>query len=126
MANMNPSFGSRGMLPAYVPLFFSGGHIPQVTPTVGGWNPLSFGPNPRFNALGWSAQMCGQFTSYIPSTIPSSSTSILTNDFVMVNPLCPLTFHLEGGIFIIWETPSMEFLHLGEMYIILIMSLPWV
>jgi hypothetical protein len=65
MANVNPSFGSGGTTPPYVPFSFGGGHIPQVTPTVGGWNPPSSGPNPSFNAPGWSAQMGGQFTSYI-------------------------------------------------------------
>jgi hypothetical protein len=54
--NVNPSFGSGGTTPPYVPFSFGGGHIPQVNPTVGGWNPLSSRPNPSFNALGWSAQ----------------------------------------------------------------------
>jgi hypothetical protein len=46
MANVNPSFGSGGMTPPYVPFLFGGGHIPQANPTVGGWNPLSSRPNP--------------------------------------------------------------------------------
>jgi len=59
MTNENPSFGSWGTTPPYVPFSFGGGHIPQGAPTVGGWNPPSFRPNPSFNALGWSAQMGG-------------------------------------------------------------------
>jgi hypothetical protein len=39
--NLNPSFGSRGTTPPYGPFPFGGGHIPQMNPTVGGWNPLS-------------------------------------------------------------------------------------
>jgi hypothetical protein len=85
--NMNPSFGYGGTTPPYVPFSFGGGHIPEVTPTVGVWNPPSSRPNPSFNAPGWSAQMGGQFTSYIMSVIPSSSTSIMMNAFIMVNPL---------------------------------------
>jgi hypothetical protein len=84
--NVNPSFGSRGTMPPYFYFSFGGFHIPQVNPIVGGWNPPSSEPSPSFNAPGWSAQMGGQFTSYISSFIPSSSTSILMNAFIMVNP----------------------------------------
>jgi hypothetical protein len=55
--NVNPSFGSGGMMDTYVPFSFGGGHIPQDNPIFGGWNPLSSGPNPSFNALGWGAQL---------------------------------------------------------------------
>jgi hypothetical protein len=34
---MNPSFGFGGMMPHYS-FLFGGGHIPQPTPMVGGWN----------------------------------------------------------------------------------------
>jgi hypothetical protein len=88
--NMNPRFGSGGTTPHYVPLSFGGGHIPQVNPMVGGWNPLSFKPNPRVSVPGWSAQMSGQFASYILFVSLSSSTLILTNDFIMAHP--PLSF----------------------------------
>jgi hypothetical protein len=40
---VNPSFGSRGMLPPYSPFSFGGSHIPQTTLTVGGWNLPSYG-----------------------------------------------------------------------------------
>jgi hypothetical protein len=49
-ANVNPSFGPRGMAPPYDPLSFGGGHIPQTNPTVGGWPPFSSGPNRSLNA----------------------------------------------------------------------------
>jgi hypothetical protein len=123
MTNINPSFGFGGMMPPYVPFSFGGGHISQVTPTVGGCNPPSSRTNPIFNTPGWSAQMGSQFTSYIPSVIPPSSMPIPTNYFIMEN--IPLTygFSLGGVNFMIWETPERDFLHLGETYIILIMSL---
>jgi len=85
-SDMNPSFGFGGKMSPYVPFSFGGVHIPQPTPTVGGWNTPSSGPNPNFNAPGWSAQMGSQFTSYIPSFIPSSSTSVLMNTFIMEKP----------------------------------------
>jgi hypothetical protein len=45
---VNPSFGSRGMMPPFSPFSFSGSHIPQPTLMVGGWNLPSYGCNPRF------------------------------------------------------------------------------
>jgi hypothetical protein len=86
MANVNPSFGYGIKTPSFIHLSFGGGHIPQANIIVGGWNLPSSRPNPRFNALEQSAQMGGQFTSYIPSFIPSSSMWILTNTFNMENP----------------------------------------
>jgi hypothetical protein len=62
---------------------------------VGGWNLPSFEPNPSFNDPGWSAQMGGQFTSYISSIIPSSSIVIPKNYFIMVN--VPLTSSDSSG-----------------------------
>jgi len=95
MANVNHSFGSGGTPPPYVPFVFGGGHIPQPIPMVRGWNIPSSKPNPSFNAPGWSAQMGGQFTSYIPFVIPSSSTSIPTNNFIMAN--ITLTSSVSSG-----------------------------
>jgi hypothetical protein len=51
-SNVNPSFGSGGTTPPYTPFSFGGGHIPQPTPTVGGWNPPSSRPNPSYNFKG--------------------------------------------------------------------------
>jgi hypothetical protein len=95
MTNVNPSFGFWGMTPPYVPFSFGGGHIPQENATVGGWNPPSSKPNPIFSARGWSAQMGRQFTSYIISLIPSSSTPIPMNSFIMENP--PLYYRVPSG-----------------------------
>jgi hypothetical protein len=78
---VNPSFGSGGMMPPYTPFSFGGGHIPQPTPMVGGWNPPSSGPNPSFTFPGWSAQMGGPSTSYIPSIYPSSTMLVPTTLF---------------------------------------------
>jgi len=94
-ANLNPSFGPGGMNPPYVHISFGGGHIPQLNPTVGGWNPLSFKPNSSLNALGWGAQLGGKFTSYNSSFIPPFSMFILKNTFIMVNP--PLSFGVPSG-----------------------------
>jgi hypothetical protein len=47
-SNVNPSFWSWGKTPPYTPFSFGGGHIPQPTPKVGGWNPPSYGPNPIY------------------------------------------------------------------------------
>jgi hypothetical protein len=85
--NANPSFGIGGMAPSHSLLSFGGGHIPQMNPMVGGQPPFSSVSNPSLNAPGWSTQLGGQVTSYIPSFTPSSSTSILTNTFVMNSPL---------------------------------------
>jgi hypothetical protein len=52
---------------------------------VGGWNPPSSGPNPSFTFLGSSAQIGSPFTSYISSIYPSSTVSVPTNAFIMVN-----------------------------------------
>jgi hypothetical protein len=47
-SHKSPSFGSRGTTSPYTPFSFSGIHIPQPTPTAGGWTPSSSGPNPRY------------------------------------------------------------------------------
>jgi hypothetical protein len=39
---VNHSFGSGGMIPPFSPFLFFGGHIPQPTLMVGGWNPPSY------------------------------------------------------------------------------------
>jgi hypothetical protein len=61
-----------------------------MNPTIGGHPPFSSGSNPSLNAPEWSTQPGGQDTSYIPSFTPSSSISIPTKAFVMMNP--PLSF----------------------------------
>jgi hypothetical protein len=94
-SNVNPSSHFGGMTPPYVSFSFGWGNIPQPTPMVGRWNPPSYGTNPSFNILGWSAQMGSQFNSYIPSIIPSSSTSIPIKYFIMVN--LPLTSSVSLG-----------------------------
>jgi hypothetical protein len=66
-ANVSPIFGPRDINRPYSPLLFHGGHFPQINPTVGGWCPFSFGPNPSLNSSRWSAQLGRQVTSYISS-----------------------------------------------------------
>jgi hypothetical protein len=94
-SNINPIFGSRGTSSPYTPLSFGGVHIPQPTPTVRGWNPPSSKPNPRYNSQGWSAQMGGPCTSYIPSIHPSSTMLVPMNTFLMEN--LPLTYGVPSG-----------------------------
>jgi hypothetical protein len=94
-SHVNPSFGYGIMTPLYTPFSFCGGHIPQLIPMVGGWNPPSSGPNLSYNFPGSSAQMGGPSTYYISSIHPSSSMPIPTNDFIMEN--LPLTFGVSSG-----------------------------
>jgi hypothetical protein len=86
---VNPSFGSRGMMPPYSHFSFGGGHIPQPTPTIGVWNPPSSRPNPRFTFPEASAQMGDPSTSYISSIYRSSTMLVPTSTFLMDN--LPLT-----------------------------------
>jgi hypothetical protein len=104
--NVNPSFGYGGTMPPFAPFSFGGGHIPQTNPTVGGWNSLSSGPNPNFNALGWSTQPGGQFTSYIIFFIPSSSMLIPVNTFIMANPTMSSGFPFRGCQFQTMRNPQ--------------------
>jgi hypothetical protein len=80
---VNPSFGSRGIMPPYYPFSFGGSHIPKPNIIVGGWNIPSYGSNPSFTFLGESAQMGAHSTYYISSIYPSSSMSVLKNTFPM-------------------------------------------
>jgi hypothetical protein len=99
LSYVNLSFGSGGMIPPYSSFLFCGIHIPQPNLMVGSWNPPSSGPNPSFTFPGLSSQMDGQFTSYILSFIPSSSMSILTNTFIMVNPCFSFSVPSRGSQF---------------------------
>jgi hypothetical protein len=84
---VNPSFGSGGMMPPFSPFSFGGGHIPQTTPMVGGWNTSSSRLHTSFSILGSSAQIDDPFTYYISSIYPSSSMPIPMNSFLMVDIL---------------------------------------
>ena len=82
---VNPSFGSWGMMPPYSPFVFGGGHIPQPTPMVGGWNPPSYGTNPSFSFPGSSTQMVGPSNSYIRSIYLYFILHVPMNTFLMEN-----------------------------------------
>jgi hypothetical protein len=86
-------------MPPYSPFVFGGGHIPQPTPMVGGWNPPSFGPNPSFTFLGESTQMGGPSTYYILSIYPSSTMSIPMNSFLMADLLLSSDVSSRGSQF---------------------------
>jgi hypothetical protein len=110
----NKSFGSGGMMCPYFPSLFGGSHILQTPLMVGGWNIPSYKSTMREV----SAQLGNNSTYGTPSTYPSSSMSVCTNTFPMED------LHLSSGvssgevIFIVWETPLMKFLCLGETYIL--------
>jgi hypothetical protein len=121
-SNSNPSIGLGGMAPLHIPLSFGGVHIPQKNPTVGSLPPFHPRSNPSLNAHGWSNQPGEQAIDYVPSFTSTSSTLILTNTFGMTNPLYPLDLHLREVIFILWETPNLELLRLGEIFTTLIIT----
>jgi hypothetical protein len=78
---MNPSCGSRGMMPPSSPSPFDGSHIHQTTLMVRGWNIPSYESTfPRA-----SAQMGSHSTYYTSSTYPSSAMSVPMNTFPMVD-----------------------------------------
>jgi hypothetical protein len=78
---VNTSSGSGGMMPPYSPSPFDGSHILQTPLTVGGWNIPSYESTMREV----SAQICNLSTYYSPSTHPSSSMSVPTIMFPMVD-----------------------------------------
>jgi hypothetical protein len=94
-SNPNTSIGLGGMAPSHTPFSFGGGHIPQMTPIVGGLPPFHPRSNPSPHALGWSGQPGRQDVAYSPSFTPTSSTPIMTNTFGMKNP--PLSFRFTPG-----------------------------
>jgi hypothetical protein len=79
-------------MPPYSPFLFGGSHIHQPTLTVEGWNIPSYRSNPSFTFLGASDQMGGHSTYHIPSIYPSSTMSVPTNTFPMVD------LHLSFGV----------------------------
>jgi hypothetical protein len=89
---VNPSFGSRGIMPPYYSFSFGGIHIPQPTLMVGSLNIPSYGSNPSFTFPGESAQMGGHSTYYIPSIYPSTTMLVPMNAFLVEN------LHLSSGV----------------------------
>jgi hypothetical protein len=85
---MNTRIGLGDTTPPHTKFSFAGTHVPQTIPTIEGITPL----NPRFNLVvfGWSNQLGRQATAHVPSFTPTSSVSIMTNMFGMMNP--PLSF----------------------------------
>jgi hypothetical protein len=98
-SSLNTSIGLGGTTPPHTPFSFGGTHVPQMTPTVGGFPPFNPGSNPVPNASGWSNQPGRQATAYGPSFTPTSSVPILTNTFGMTNPPLSSGFTPRGGQF---------------------------
>jgi hypothetical protein len=107
MTNENPSFGPGGMAPPHTPLSFGGCNIPQTNPIVGGQPLIPSRSNPSPNTPGWSTQLGGQATSYIPSFPPSSSMSIIKKTFVMTNPPLSSEVPLRGSQFHTMGNPQL-------------------
>jgi hypothetical protein len=83
--------GLGGTTPPYTPFPFGGSHIPQMNPYLGSVPAFNPGSNPT--TTGWNNQPGGQVSSYIPT----SSVSILTNTFGMMNPIQSSGFSPRGG-----------------------------
>jgi hypothetical protein len=105
--NMNTSIGLGDMAPLHTPFSFGGAHIPQTTPTIGGLPPFHPGSNPGPNSPRWSGQPGGQAVSYDPYFTPTSSTPILTDMFVMMNPPLSYISYLREVSFMPWATPNL-------------------
>jgi hypothetical protein len=108
LSYVNPSFGSGGMMPPYSSFLFGGGHIPQPTPMVGGWNPPSSGPISSFTFLGSSSQMGGPYTYYISSIYHFSAMLVPMNAFLMVKLLLSSSVSFEGSQFYNMGNPLHE------------------
>jgi hypothetical protein len=93
----NDSIRLGGTTPPYTPFSFVGSQIPQMTPTMGGI--LSFNPGSNPLASGWSNQPCRQASTQVSSYTFTSSLSILTNTFGMMNPSLSLGFTPGEGNF---------------------------
>jgi hypothetical protein len=116
----NTSIGFGGMVPTHTPFSFGSSQVPQMTLIVGGLPPINRRSNPDPNASGWSNQPGRKPTSYGPSFTPTSFVPILTNTFGMKIHLYHMDSHLEEISFILWATPNLELLRLGEMFTTLI------
>jgi hypothetical protein len=90
-AGPNASLGLVGTTPPYTPFLFGGSHIPQTNPNVGSVPILNPGSNP--STTGWNNPAGGPVLPYIPT----SSVSIMTNTFGMMNPLQSSRFPPGGG-----------------------------
>jgi hypothetical protein len=106
VAGPNASIGLRGTTPPYTPFSFGGNHVPQMTPTVGGFPPLNLESNRV--ASGWNNQPGRQASAHVPSFTPTSSASILTNTFFMTNPPLSSVFTPVGGWFHTLGNPQLK------------------
>jgi len=99
MSSLNTTIGLGGTDPPHTSFSFGGAHVPNMTPTVGGFPPFHPGYNLGSNALGWSNQPDGQAIAHGPSFILTSYVLILTNTYGMMNPPLSSGFTLGGGKF---------------------------
>jgi hypothetical protein len=118
------SIALGGMAPSHTPFSFSGVHIPQTIPPVGGLPPFHPGSNPSSNAPRWSNQPGGQDTAHIPSLTPTSSIPILTNTFGMKNPPLSSKFTPRGGQFHSLGNPQSRATPVGGNVYILHQNIP--
>ena len=83
----DPSVGMGGTTTPCLAHRFGSGHIPPSTPFVGGFSLPSSGHNTSVHSYGGDSGYVNiGATTYIPSYVPSSTTPIPSNDFLMSNP----------------------------------------
>jgi hypothetical protein len=61
-------------------------HVPQPTFMVGGWNLPSYRSSPSYALSEANTQIGSYSTYYTPSVHPSSSMSVPSNTFLMMDP----------------------------------------
>jgi hypothetical protein len=93
----NASIGLGGTKPPYTPFLFGGSQIPQTTPNMEGIPSFNPGSNPL--SFGWRNQPGRQASAQVPSYTLTSSVSIPTNTFGMMNPPISIGITPGGGQF---------------------------
>ena len=82
----NPSVGLGCTSSPFTTYQFGGGHIPPSTPFIEGWPPPTPAPHTSVHPImGGGGYVNIGSTTYIPPFIPSSSTPIPSNVFLMMN-----------------------------------------
>jgi hypothetical protein len=96
-ASPNANIRLGGTTFPYTPFSFGGSQIPQTIHNMGGITTFNLGSNPL--ASGWNNQPGRQASSQVLSYTPTSSVSIPTNTFCMMNPPLSSKSILGGGHF---------------------------
>jgi hypothetical protein len=89
---MSTSIGSGGAMAPMPTSSFDMSHVPQPTPTMGGWNLPSYRSSPSYALSGANTQMGAYSTYYTPSVYPSSTILAPLNTLPMARP------HISPGL----------------------------